>query len=63
MNILITVYNSICFGYVKETSQRDVSFTYTKHIADREDLRMWMGIKETNNPSVAKGLTSFILYL
>ena len=37
-SILIVVYNNICFGCVKETSHRDVSFTHPKHMFDREKL-------------------------
>ena len=28
------------FGYVKETSPLDVSFTHTKHLFDREKLKL-----------------------
>ena len=34
-SILITVYNSLCFGCVKEMSQGDVSLMYPKHMFDR----------------------------
>ena len=35
-SILITVYNNTCFGWEKETSNWDVSFTLPKPMFDRE---------------------------
>ena len=36
MNFLNTIYKNACFVCIKETSQRDVSFTLTKHMCDRK---------------------------